>query len=102
MRYQLIILAHVTVGIAEDNKIEDVETLTFSITGQGASVDVLITTDDDLTIEDFDNGIGDVPETTPEPFTPPTAKPPITDDNGGIIEIPVDNPGSRNSWYCRR
>jgi len=84
----------VTVGIAEDNKIEDVETLTFSITGQGASVDVLITTDDDLTIEDFDNGIGDVPETTPEPFTPPTAKPPITDDNGGIIEIPVDNPGS--------
>ena len=40
------------------------------------------------------SGIGDVPETTPEPFTPPTAKPPITDDNGGIIEIPVDNPGS--------
>ena len=86
--------ANVTVGIAEDNKIEDVETLTFSITGQGASVDVLITTDDDLIIEDFDNGLGDVPETTPEPFTPPTAKPPITDDNGGIIEIPVDNPGS--------
>jgi len=86
--------ANVTVGIAEDNKIEDVETLTFSITGQGASVDVLITTDDDLTIEDFDDGLGDVPETTPEPFTPPTAKPPITDDNGGIIEIPVDNPGS--------
>ena len=86
--------AKVTVGIAEDNKIEDVETLTFSITGQGASVDVLITTDDDLTIDDFDNGLGDVPETTPEPFRPPTAKPPITDDNGGIIEIPVDNPGS--------
>ena len=86
--------ANVTVGIAEDNKIEDVETLTFSITGQGASVDVLITTDDDQTIEDFDNGLGDVPETTPEPFTPPTAKPPITDDNGGIIEIPIDNPGS--------
>ena len=86
--------ANVTVGIAEDNKIEDVETLTFSITGQGASVDVLITTDDDLTIEDFDDGLGDVPETTPEPFTPPTAKPPITDDNGGIIEIPIDNPGS--------
>jgi len=86
--------AKVTVGIAEDNKIEDVETLTFSITGQGASVDVLITTDDDETIDDFDNGLGDVPETTPEPFTPPTAKPPITDDNGGIIEIPVDNPGS--------
>ena len=86
--------AKVTVGIAEDNKIEDVETLTFSITGQGASVDVLITTDDDQTIDDFDNGLGDAPETTPDPFRPPIAKPPITDDNGGIIEIPIDNPGS--------
>ena len=45
-------------------------------------------------IGDFDNGLGDVPETKPEPFIPPTAKPPITDDNGGIIEIPIDNPGS--------
>ena len=47
--------AKVTIGIEEDNKIEDVETLTFSITGQGASVDVLITTDDDETIDDFDD-----------------------------------------------
>ena len=54
----------------------------------------MITTDDDQTIGDFDNGLGDVPETTPDPFIPPTSKPPITDDNGGIIEIPIDNPGS--------
>ena len=38
--------AKITVGIAEDNKIEDVETLTFTINGTGASVDVLITVDD--------------------------------------------------------
>ena len=36
----------VTVGIEDDNEIEDVETLTFSITGTGASTDVLITTDE--------------------------------------------------------
>ena len=83
----------VTVGIEEDNKIEDEETLTFTIARTGVGVDVLITTDDDQTIGDFDNGLGDVPETTPDPFIPPTAKPPITDDNGGIIEIPIDNPG---------
>ena len=79
--------AKVTIGIEEDNKIEDVETLTFSITGQGASVDVLITTPDDEDIGDFDNGLGDVPETKPEPFIPPTAKPPITDDNLSLIHI---------------
>ena len=83
----------VTVGIAEDNTIEDVETLTFTITGKGASVDVLITTKDDQTIEDLDDGIGDVPETVFEDFRTPVAKPPITDGNGGIIEIPIDDPG---------
>ena len=85
--------AKVTVGIADDNKIEDVETLTFTITGKGASVDVLITTKDDQDIDDYDDGLGDVPETRFDPFRPPIALPPITDDNGGIIEIPIDNPG---------
>ena len=83
----------VTVGIEEDNKIEDVETLTFSLTGKGAAVDVLITTKDDQSIDDLDDGIGDTPETVFEEFRPPTTKPPITDDNGGIIEIPIDDPG---------
>ena len=81
----------VTVGIEEDNKIEDVETLTFTITGQGASTDVLITVEQ--TIDDIDEGVGDSPETVFEEFEPPKSKPPITDDNGGIIEIPIDNPG---------
>ena len=85
--------SNVTVGIAEDGTIEDEETLTFSITGKGASVDVLITTADDQDIGDFDEGIGDVPETVFEDFRVPVAKPPITDGNGGIIEIPIDDPG---------
>ena len=83
----------VTVGIEEDNEIEDVETLTFTITGKGASVDVLITTEDGQTIDDLDEGVGDTPETVFEEFRVPTAKQPITDDNGGIIEIPIDDPG---------
>jgi len=83
--------AKVTVGIEEDNKIEDIETLTFTIAGTGASTDVLITVEQ--TIDDLDGGVGDSPETVFEEFEVPTAKPPITDDNGGIIEIPIDNPG---------
>ena len=85
----------VTVGIEEDNEIEDVETLTFSITGTGASTDVLITVDDQ-NIGDLDDGLGDTPETVFEEFRSPTTKPPITDDTGGIIEIPIDDPG--DAW----
>ena len=87
--------SRVTVGIAEDNTIEDEETLIFSITGKGASVDVLITTSDDLTINDYDEGLGDSPETVFDDFKPPTVDidDVITDDTGGIIEIPIDNPG---------
>ena len=90
--------AKVTVGIAEDNTIEDVETLTFNITGKGASVDVLITTDSNQNIGDLDEGIGDTPETVFEQFRTPTVNidDVITDDTGGIIEIPVDDPG--DAW----
>ncbi len=88
--------ANVTVGIAEDNLLEDEETLTFAITGKGASVDVLITVPDDQGIDDIDDGLGDTPETVFEEFKPPTTKPPITDDTGGIIEIPIDDPG--DAW----
>ena len=90
----------VTVGIEEDGEIEDVETLTFTIAGTGASVDVLITVPDDQDIDDIDQGVGDTPETVFEEFRPPTAKEPITDDNGGIIEIPIDDPGLVRTTYC--
>ena len=84
--------AKITVGIAEDSTVEDVETLTFSINGTNASVDVLITVDD---VDVEDGGIGDSPETVYEEFKVPTVRSEniITDENGGIIEIPVDNPG---------
>tara|TARA_Y100000004_G_scaffold94346_1_gene105695 strand:- start:1240 stop:3117 length:1878 start_codon:yes stop_codon:yes gene_type:complete len=87
--------ATVTVGIAEDDVVEEQELLTFSIAGRGASVDVLIVDKDDLTIPDFDEGVGDTPETVFEEFKPPVVNigDVITDDNGGIIEIPVDDPG---------
>ena len=88
--------AKVTIGIEEDDVVEEAEVLTFSITGQAASVDVLIVVADDQGIEEFDEGIGEDPETVVGGFVPPTIDivEVITDENGGIIEIPVDNPGS--------
>ena len=90
--------AQVTVGIAEDGVVEEAETLTFAITGKGATADVIITSKDDLDLPDFDEGVGDSPETVFDDFKPPTVNIPdvITDDNGGIIEIPVDKPG--DAW----
>ena len=60
--------------------------------------DRLITTDSNQTIDDLDDGVGDTPETVFEEFKPPTVniEDVITDDNGGIIEIPVDDPG--DAW----
>ena len=85
--------AKVTVGIAEDGVVEDEETLTFTLNGKGASVDVLIITRDDLEIGDYDEGVGDTPENQFSPFEPPSVDPSkiITDDNGGIIEILLIN-----------
>ena len=89
--------AKVTVGIREDSSVEDEETLTFTLNGNGASVDVLITTDGNQKINDFDNGLGDDPSTNVRQFRFPTVDPKsvITDGSGGIIEIPVDNKGDQ-------
>ena len=83
--------AKVTVGIAEDGVVEDAEVLRFTVNGTGAVADVVIITEDDLE----DEGEGDGPGTVTEPFKPPTVVTDdvITDDTGGIIEIPIDNPG---------
>ena len=87
--------AKVTIGIREDSTVEDEETLTFTISGNGASVDVLITTDNLL--KDYDNGVGDDPSTVFQEFRFPIvdSSKVITDDSGGIIEIPVDNTGDQ-------
>jgi len=90
--------AKITVGISDDKKVEDEETLTFTLNGNGASVDVLIITDSDQSLNDFDEGIGDNPSTVFENFRIPSINTGniITDDSGGIIEIPVDNTG--DAW----
>ena len=88
--------AKITVGIADDTEVEDEETLTFTISGNGASVDVLITSDSSLS--DSDEGVGDDTSTIFEQFRPPIVNTVdvITDGNGGIIEIPVDDKG--DAW----
>lgn len=90
--------AKVTVGLEEDGVVEDDEILTFTINGTGASVDVLVVTSDGSGKDDlseFDQGIGETPENTFSDFQVPTVDPTkvITDPNGGIIEIPIDEPG---------
>ena len=90
------------VGIEDDGVVEDEEVLRFTLNGTGVFADVLITTADDDTgpddLGDFDEGEGDTPENTYSEFQTPTIDPTkiITDDNGGIIEIPIDNPG--DAW----
>lgn len=87
--------AQVTIGIEDDTTIELEEVMRFTIDGKGAYVDVTITTDKN--VDELDDGIGD--GTIDTIFTPPTEPSVdpndiITDDNGGIISIPVTNPGS--------
>jgi len=91
--------AKVVIGIAEDDEPETTETLTFTINGNGANASVLIIPSQDVkgsgsNISDYDEGLGDVAKTNYIDFSLPTTKTPITDGNGGIIEIPIDNPGS--------
>lgn len=82
----------ITIGIEEDGVVEDAEILRLTINGTGAYADVIILTEDDL----FDEGEGEGPATDTRIFVPPTINTGdvITDDNGGIIDIPVSNPGS--------
>ena len=89
--------AAITVGIEEDNEIEDEETLTFTIHGKGATCDVLITAPTDQDLPDFDQGEGDTPGTDPgKGIIPPVVDSGdiITDGNGSIIHIPVKSTGT--------
>lgn len=88
----------VTVGLAEDGVVEDEEVLRFTIDTTGAFADVLVISDDTAGNDDpsdFDEGEGETPENTYDEFRPPTVDPGkvITDPDGGIIEIPIDDPG---------
>jgi len=76
----------VVVGIAEDAEIEGPENLRFSINGTGASATVVILGQEEslpITL---------VSQTTPD-FKEPTIGDPIVDEDGKIIEIPIDDPG---------
>ena len=94
--------AKVTIGIQEDETPENYETLIFSINGTGATTSVLIVPDSNkpdgggALLPEYDKGKGETTETTYQDFTLPTVKPGniITDNNGGIIQIPIENPGS--------
>ena len=93
--------ARVTVGIAEDGVVEEEEILRFTLNGTGASTDVLIIASDDGIetgeddVSEFDEGEGETPENTFEDFRVPVVDPGkiITDPGGGIIEIPIEDPG---------
>ena len=91
----------VTIGISDDKVVETAETLIFSIVGEGASVSVLIIPDPNkllsgANLKDYDTGIGNTSQTAYDRFILPTVDPNkiITDGNGGIIEIPINDPGS--------
>jgi len=98
--------AKVTIGIQDDGVVEEEETLSFTINNTGASVDVLIQQNDESLffsggdgVDDFginDEGVGENSKEIVilEP-KPPTVDPEkiITDENGSIIEIPIDDPG---------
>ena len=76
----------VVVGIAEDAEIEGPENMKFSINGTGAFADVVILGQEEST------PIPTVAQSSPQ-FREPTIGAPIVDDNGKIIEIPIDDPG---------
>ncbi len=86
-------IGKVTVGIEDDGVVEDEEILRFTINGTAAIADVLITTAAE--IEDDDIGEGDDPNKPVTDFVDPTVDPIniITDPSGGIIDIPISNPG---------
>ena len=88
--------AKVIVGINKDNVTEDVETLIFAVSGTGASVSVLVTSDiADLSEEDI-NKIEDQSSNDTQDFPPdlPSTGNPVTDKGGGIIQIPILIPGT--------
>lgn len=87
--------AKVTVGIEEDDVVEDEELLRFTINGTGAFADVLIVSRTELNLDDFDEGEGETPENVYQEFRLPEVETTkiITDENGGIIDIPISSKG---------
>ena len=72
--------------------VEEEEVLRFTLNGKGAFADVLITSESDLADDDQSE---EIPDPSDDIFRPPFVDPEkiITDENGGIIDIPIDTPG---------
>jgi hypothetical protein len=81
--------ATVVVGIEEDLNWQTNYTLTFVINGTGVSTDVLLEPNEDVEQErEQPDG-----ESIPPKISRPTVAPPITNENGSIISIPILTPG---------
>jgi hypothetical protein len=86
--------ATVVIGIEDDSTVEGTEKITFTVAGKGISADVLIVEAGGTgTPPNLGVGAGDPSTITTIP-TLPSADEIITDANGGILQIPVKNPGS--------
>ena len=87
--------AKVVIGIEDDSTIEGTEKLTFTVAGKGISKDVLII-EAGGTGTPPNLGVGaNNPSTVTTIPQNPQAGPVITDPNGGILQIPVKNPGKQ-------
>lgn len=86
--------ARIVVGIEEDGVVEDAEVLRLTLNGSGVFYDAVIVSGADL--DDLDEGEGDTPKVATVENIPPSVDPEsiITDINGGIIDIPINRPGS--------
>lgn len=91
----------VTVGVVDNNIPEPTKTLTFTIDTGGANDSVLIIPDPNVAgsgneLKDYDKGKGEKYDDIFIKFEPPVFDNDniITDENGGIITIPVLTPGS--------
>ncbi len=89
----------VVVGIEDDADLEVEERLVFAVNGTDASATVLIKSQlEDYGREDLlkklDKSVDITKENVYTPATKPTAGSPITDIGGGIIQVPIQNPGT--------
>ena len=89
----------VVVGIEEDGNLEDAEVLTFSINGTDATASVVITSQldnygrEDL-LKELDESVDVTKDNVYIKSTRPIAGAPITDPGGGIIQVPIESPGT--------
>lgn len=89
----------IVVGIEEDGQLESAERLILSVIGTDASATVLIESQlsnfgrEDL-LNEVDESVSLDKDTVYKKIERPIAGSPITDPGGGIIQVPIQNPGT--------